>query len=125
MASTTTEKTRAILSSGPEDISVYTPGSNWTHTTVSVPTSPGAGEILVQMAATGICHTDLTITAPPYFTSPRIVGHKGSEYVRAIGNGVKKDVKVGDPVLLSFDHCGSCEPCTDKPSGVLHLLCVP
>ena len=132
MPSTTpTQLTPAILSSGPADPSTYTPGSNWTYTTVSVPTTLGPTDVLVEMVATGICHTDLMITAPPYFSSPRVVGHEGSGYVRAVGEGVRKDLKVGDPVLLSFDHCGECESCGDEHPAyceqfmALNIPCVP
>ena len=83
------------------------------------------------MVASGICHSDLLITAPPFFSSPRVVGHEGSGYVRAVGPGVKKDIKVGDPVLLSFDHCGQCEPCKSGHPAYCaifiptNLMCVP
>lgn len=38
----------------------------------------------------------------------------GSGYVKAVGPNVKKPVKPGDPVLLSFDSCGSCKECHEK-----------
>lgn len=126
-----TQTTRAIVGSGPENAENYTPGSNWSHTTVKVSTEPGEGEVLVEMVATGICHSDLTITAPPIFTAPRVPGHEGSGYIKALGANLKKELAVGDPVLLSFDHCGQCESCLDGHPAYcttfvpLNIFCVP
>lgn len=113
MASTT--KARAIVAHTPAAEN-FTPGSNWRLQTISVPADPKHGELLVEMCASGICHSDLLTSAVPTGTPgvgyPRVVGHEGAGYVRAIGPGVTKSVSVGDPVLLSFDHCGSCESCS-------------
>ena len=97
----------------------HEPGSNWFLQDIEVPTDLKAGELLVEMLATGICHSDLILTSTPPDTTggyvyPRIAGHEGSGYIRAIGQGVSKDVNVGDPVLLSFDYCSDCESCKNK-----------
>ena len=49
--------------------------------------------------------------AAPIAFYPRVLGHEGSGYVREVGSGVTV-AKVGDPVLLSFASCNSCEVCT-------------
>ncbi|KAK1851276.1 putative alcohol dehydrogenase [Colletotrichum chrysophilum] len=80
-------------------------------------TQPEDDEVIVEVIATGICHTDLGCASapdgtpgfpvPPY---PRIVGHEGAGYVRSVGNEVAK-VKTGDAVLLSFAFCTQCHNC--------------
>ncbi|KAF2486208.1 chaperonin 10-like protein [Neohortaea acidophila] len=83
---------------------------------------PGEGELLVEMAASGICHTDALIGgtpggATPIAFYPRILGHEGSGYVKEVGPGVTV-AAVGDPVLLSFAFCNKCEIC--KAGRVSH-----
>lgn len=74
--------------------------------------APKAGEVLVKMKATGICHSDLSVvngTIPVQF--PMVLGHEGAGIVEALGEGVT-NVKVGDHVALSFvPHCGNCFHC--------------
>ncbi|WP_156760976.1 NAD(P)-dependent alcohol dehydrogenase [Microbacterium karelineae] len=72
---------------------------------------PGAGEVLVRIVATGLCHTDLGVVAGGVpFPSPGIIGHEGSGVVERVGAGVS-DVVPGDKVLLSFTSCGACTGC--------------
>lgn len=76
---------------------------------------PGAGEILVRIMSTGVCHTDLHAARgdwPSKPTPPFIPGHEGAGVVAAMGAGVR-DLKEGDPVGLAWLHdaCGSCEYC--------------
>ncbi|KAK5117765.1 hypothetical protein LTR85_008740 [Meristemomyces frigidus] len=76
---------------------------------------PGEGELLVEMVASGVCHTDALIGglpggAAPIAFYPRVLGHEGSGYVKSVGSGVTV-AKPGDPVLLSFAFCGNCEIC--------------
>ncbi|KAF7193581.1 Aryl-alcohol dehydrogenase [Pseudocercospora fuligena] len=73
------------------------------------------GELLVEMVATGVCHTDALIGgipggAAPVAFYPRVLGHEGSGYVRKAGKGVTV-ASEGDPVLLSFAFCQKCEIC--------------
>lgn len=77
-------------------------------------TNPGPKEVLVRMLAAGICHTDVYIGGLPasHMQYPSVLGHEGSGYVEAIGSDVSS-VQVGDPVLLSYIYCGSCDLCTD------------
>lgn len=73
---------------------------------------PRAGEVLVQMKATGICHSDLSVingTIPNPF--PTVLGHEGAGIVDQVGEGVT-NVQPGDHVVLSFvPHCGECFHC--------------
>ena len=79
---------------------------------VDVP-SPRQGEVLVHMAAGGVCHSDLHVIkgdlAAPL---PAILGHEGSGVVAEVGPGVK-DVRPGDHVVALWRlSCGECEYCT-------------
>lgn len=81
---------------------------------VPVPT-PGPGQVLVQVVASGVCHTDLHAAQgdwPVKPTLPFIPGHEGTGYVVALGPGVtslKEGYRVGVPWLHSA--CGACEHC--------------
>ncbi|PTD26084.1 zinc-dependent alcohol dehydrogenase [Sphingomonas fennica] len=81
---------------------------------VDVPT-PGPGEVLVKVVASGVCHTDLHAIDgdwPAKPTLPLIPGHEGVGYVAAVGAGVT-DVKEGDAVGVPWLHdaCRACELC--------------
>lgn len=76
---------------------------------------PGAGEILVKIQASGVCHTDLHAARgdwPVKPTPPFIPGHEGVGFVAAVGAGVT-DVKEGDSVGVPWLHsaCGHCTYC--------------
>lgn len=81
---------------------------------VEVPT-PGAGQILVKIAASGVCHTDLHAAQGDWPVKPNppfIPGHEGVGHVVAVGAGVthvKEGDRVGVPWLYST--CGHCEHC--------------
>lgn len=63
---------------------------------------PRDGEVLVKVAAAGMCHTDLTVRDQYYPTPlPAVLGHEGSGVVEKVGRGVTT-VKPGDKVVLSF-----------------------
>jgi propanol-preferring alcohol dehydrogenase len=81
---------------------------------VVVPT-PGPGQVLVEVAASGVCHTDLHAAEgdwPVKPTLPFIPGHEGAGFVAALGPGVKH-LKEGDRVGIAWLHsaCGYCEFC--------------
>jgi propanol-preferring alcohol dehydrogenase len=81
---------------------------------VPIPT-PGPGEVLIRIRATGVCHTDLHAADgdwPVKPSLPFIPGHEGAGVVAAVGAGVR-DLKEGDPVGLAWLHdaCGGCEYC--------------
>jgi aryl-alcohol dehydrogenase len=70
-----------------------------------------ADEVLVDIAACGICHTDL-ICRDQWLPVPlpAVLGHEGAGTVRAVGARVSK-VRPGQRVGLTFDSCGSCACC--------------
>ncbi|SLM33872.1 related to zinc-containing long-chain alcohol dehydrogenase [Lasallia pustulata] len=75
-------------------------------------------ELLVQMVATGVCHTDLAIGSVPQIAGPvpRVLGHEGAGYVKKVGSKVRV-AKEGDAVLMSYASCTSCQRCRDgQPS---------
>lgn len=81
---------------------------------VPIPT-PGPGEVLVKIVATGVCHTDLHAADgdwPVKPSPPFIPGHEGAGVVAALGPGVT-NLKEGDPVGIAWLHdaCGTCEYC--------------
>ena len=72
---------------------------------------PRAGEILVRLVASGICHTDIGIVDDwSSFDAPAVLGHEGAGVVEEVGKGVK-GVRPGDHVVLSYQSCGRCPPC--------------
>lgn len=75
---------------------------------------PGPGEVLVKVAACGVCHTDLHYIdhgVPTFKEPPIILGHEASGTIAALGSGVK-DFREGDPVLLPAVYsCGHCSFC--------------
>ncbi len=83
---------------------------------------PGDGEILVEIKAAGLCHSDLSvINGDRPRPTPMALGHEASGIVREIGRGVQGLVP-GDHVVLVFvPSCGSCLSCAEgRPA-----LCEP
>jgi S-(hydroxymethyl)glutathione dehydrogenase/alcohol dehydrogenase len=81
---------------------------------------PKAGEVLVELMATGICHTDAyTLSgADPEGLFPSIMGHEGAGIVREVGPGVTS-VKVGDHVIpLYTPECRQCKTCLSRRSNL-------
>ena len=74
--------------------------------------APRADEVVVEIVACGLCHTDLSVRdgVIPFPALPNVLGHEGSGVVIAVGSAVRK-VGVGDPVALSFASCGACPAC--------------
>ena len=73
--------------------------------------APRAGEVLVEMVASGLCHTDLLVRDGGFPTPlPVVLGHEGAGVVEAVGPGVEACAP-GDHVALSFDSCGGCDRC--------------
>ena len=72
---------------------------------------PKAGEILVKIAACGICHTDEAAQHEQVPTPlPAVLGHEGAGIVEKVGEGVT-EFKKGDRVGFSFAFCGHCDNC--------------
>src|SRR5207245_4665459 len=73
---------------------------------------PKRGEVMVRLAACGVCHSDLsaitgTIALPP----PLVLGHEGAGVVEEVGEGVSEFAK-GEHVIFSFIYmCGKCRFC--------------
>ena len=81
---------------------------------------PRADEIVVRIAAAGICHTDLIIRDQWYpVPLPAVLGHEGAGVVEAVGAAVTK-VAPGDHVALSYGSCGSCPTCASGRPWVCH-----
>ena len=74
--------------------------------------APHDDEILVKIAATGVCHTDIGVMHGhiPFPPTPCVLGHEGAGIVEAVGSAVI-DLARGDHVVLSFSSCGTCERC--------------
>lgn len=74
--------------------------------------SPRRGEVMIQVAACGVCHSDLsatngTIPLPP----PMVLGHEAAGHIVEVGEGVT-DLQVGDAVVVSWVAiCGRCPSC--------------
>lgn len=83
---------------------------------------PAAGEILVRIVATGICHTDLTLIQGMQLPIPLIAGHEGAGIVERIGAGVTK-VRPGDHVVMTATSCGECPRCSQgDPAYCLNFM---
>lgn len=80
---------------------------------------PQANEVLVEIRAAGLCHSDLsTIEGIRTRPLPTVLGHEAAGIVREVGPGVT-DLKEGDHVVLVFVmSCGKCQECT---TGRPHL----
>jgi S-(hydroxymethyl)glutathione dehydrogenase / alcohol dehydrogenase len=81
---------------------------------------PKSGEVLVEIMATGICHTDaFTLSgADPEGIFPAILGHEGAGVVREIGAGVTS-VRPGDHVIpLYTPECRQCKTCLSRRSNL-------
>jgi aryl-alcohol dehydrogenase len=72
---------------------------------------PRADEVLVELAATGICHTDVAVVEQILpLPLPYILGHEGAGVVVEVGSAVTSVAK-GDHVVLTFGSCGHCREC--------------
>jgi propanol-preferring alcohol dehydrogenase len=77
--------------------------------------APGPGQVLMEVASSGVCHTDLHAADGDWPVKPNlpfIPGHEGAGFVVAVGSGVKH-LKEGDRVGIAWLHsaCGYCEFC--------------
>ena len=85
---------------------------------------PRAGEVLVEIMATGICHTDeFTLSgADPEGIFPAILGHEGAGVVREVGEGVTS-LKPGDHVIpLYTPECRECEYCLNPKTNLCQAI---
>ena len=85
---------------------------------------PRAGEVLIEMKATGVCHTDaFTLSGDdPEGAFPAILGHEGAGIVVEVGPGVKS-LKVGDTVIpLYTPECRECEYCLNPKTNLCQAI---
>ena len=85
---------------------------------------PRDGEVLVELKATGVCHTDeFTLSgADPEGQFPVILGHEGAGIVVDVGKGVSS-LKVGDHVIpLYTPECRQCEYCLNPKTNLCQAI---
>ena len=85
---------------------------------------PKAGEVLVEIKATGICHTDefTRSGADPEGIFPAILGHEGAGIVLEVGPGVTS-LKQGDHVIpLYTPECRECEYCLNPKTNLCQAI---
>ena len=79
-------------------------------------------EVLVRIAAAGICHTDLIVRDQWYpVPLPAVLGHEGAGVVEQVGAGVTA-VAPGDHVALSYHSCGHCPCCATGLPAYCHAF---
>ena len=85
---------------------------------------PKAGEVLVRLAATSVCHTDaFTLSgADPEGNFPAVLGHEGAGIVEEVGEGVTS-VRPGDHVIpLYTAECGQCKFCLSGKTNLCGVV---
>jgi S-(hydroxymethyl)glutathione dehydrogenase/alcohol dehydrogenase len=87
--------------------------------------APGPGEVLVEMKASGLCHTDLSVIEGKFPVQlPAILGHEGAGIVVECGPEVS-DVAPGDHVILNNTfRCGKCRMCLSGKTGYCEEMAV-
>jgi len=103
---------------------LWEPGTNsgWSVEEIQID-PPKEREVLVKLAASGVCHSDqhLDDGVIPLPWAPVLGGHEGAGVVTEIGPGVT-EVAVGDHVVLSFlPSCGKCQMCVSGRSNMCVL----
>ena len=96
-------------------------GQPWSVETVQLD-DPGHGEVLVKMAASGMCHSDEhLVTGDLPFELPIIGGHEGAGIVEKVGPGVSW-LQPGDHVVFGFiPSCGRCPSCSTGHQNLCDL----
>jgi S-(hydroxymethyl)glutathione dehydrogenase/alcohol dehydrogenase len=82
--------------------------------------APKAGEVLVKLAACGVCHTDLYTASgtDPSGYAPCVLGHEGAGVVEEVGEGVSS-LQKGDHVVTLFSpECGECLHCKSGKTNI-------
>ena len=97
---------------------LWEPGKPWSVETIELD-PPKAGEVLVELVASGMCHSDdHASTGDLPAITPLIGGHEGAGIVMEVGEGVTS-VEPGDHVVFSFvPACGQCPSCADGHSNL-------
>lgn len=84
---------------------------------------PGEGEVLIEVRAAGLCHSDLSVVAGlRKRTLPAVGGHEGAGVVLEVGRGVS-GLKAGDHVVMTVaTGCGHCHSCVHVRPGLCDLV---
>jgi S-(hydroxymethyl)glutathione dehydrogenase/alcohol dehydrogenase len=86
--------------------------------------APGPRDVVVEIGAAGLCHSDLSYMSGLYpVPSPGVCGHEGAGIVAQVGDAVTH-VKPGDHVIIAtLAACGFCAPCASgRPTGCRQTL---
>jgi S-(hydroxymethyl)glutathione dehydrogenase / alcohol dehydrogenase len=99
------------------------PGEPLCVQTLELPSTPPAGEVLVKLAASGVCHSDYHVLVGEWAAPvPMVLGHEGAGVVHAVGPGVTQ-VSEGDHVILSWaPSCRVCEFCVSGRPVLCELM---
>ncbi len=90
---------------------VESPGRPFTLAEVDLE-GPREDEVLVRIVATGLCHSDITMSSfLPAEMFPNVFGHEGAGVVEEVGASVR-GIEVGDHVVLSLRSCRTCAQCS-------------
>jgi NDMA-dependent alcohol dehydrogenase len=100
---------------------LWATGEQWSVEEIELD-EPKAGEVLVKMVASGMCHSDEhVVTGDLPFALPIIGGHEGAGIVERVGPGVTW-LKAGDHVVFGFiAACGRCDPCATGHSNLCDM----
>ena len=87
---------------------------------------PGPGEVHVDLAASGVCHSDWHVVTGHFKRPlPIVLGHEGAGVVQAVGEGVTR-TKPGDHVILSWaPDCGVCFYCLNEKPNLCDAFMYP
>ena len=97
-------------------------GQEWSVEEIEIG-EPRANEVTVELAASGLCHSDehLVTGGTPVASYPVLGGHEGAGVVTAVGPGVT-GLAVGDHVVTAFiPACGQCPPCSNGHQNLCDL----
>jgi S-(hydroxymethyl)glutathione dehydrogenase/alcohol dehydrogenase len=88
--------------------------------------NPGAGEVLIRLAASGVCHSDYhLISGDTRHPLPAVLGHEGAGVVEQVGSGVTR-LKPGDHVVLNWaPACGECFYCQHQQPNLCETFTGP
>jgi Zn-dependent alcohol dehydrogenase len=88
---------------------------------------PKSGEVLVQLAATGVCHSDYhLVTGATQHPMPVVPGHEGAGTILDVGPNVPKHLSPGTPVILNWaPACDTCFYCTHHQPNLCETFTAP
>jgi Zn-dependent alcohol dehydrogenase len=86
---------------------LYEPNTSFQTETLDL-APPEAGEVLIRMAAAGVCHSDWhLVTGDTQHAMPVVPGHEGAGVIEAVGEGVSR-IRPGDHVALNWAPTRAC-----------------